>query len=106
MPRRLINQSFKLIFLQRKVVGDSPPVNVRGVGESCEIVKQTDFGLGVDAQAGPEGYPLSSGSPCPPDLSHKTLSWVETLVLAPGRIPWTEESGGLQSMGLQRIGPN
>ena len=22
------------------------------------------------------------------------------------RIPWTEEPGGLQSMGLQRVGPN
>ena len=22
------------------------------------------------------------------------------------RIPWTEEAGGLQSMGLQRVGPN
>jgi len=22
------------------------------------------------------------------------------------KIPWTEEPGGLQSMGLQRVGPN
>ena len=83
-----------------------PPINVRRVGESRKIVKQTDFGFGVDAQAGPEEHPLSYGSPCPPDLSHMTLSWVETLVLAPGRIPWIEEPGRLQSMGLQRIGPN
>ena len=35
------------------MVRDSPPINVRRVGESREIVKQTDFGFGVDAQAGP-----------------------------------------------------
>ena len=37
------------------MVGDSPPVNVRGVGESRKIVKQTDSGFGVDAQADPGG---------------------------------------------------
>ena len=36
------------------MVGDTP-VNVRGVGEGHEIVKQTDSGFGVDAQAGPWG---------------------------------------------------
>jgi len=41
------------------VVGDSPPVNARGVGESCKIVKQTDSGFGVDAQADPGGDPRS-----------------------------------------------
>ena len=37
------------------MVGDSPPtpMTVRGVGESHEAVKQTDSGLGVDAQADP-----------------------------------------------------
>ena len=40
-----------MIFLQRKVVGDSPPVNVRRVGKSHKKVKQTDSGLGVDTQA-------------------------------------------------------
>ena len=44
------------------MVGDSPPVNVRGVGESCKIVKQTDSGFGVDAQADPGG-PSSPDSP-------------------------------------------
>ena len=29
-----------------KLLQARPPVNVRGVGESHEIVKQTDFGLG------------------------------------------------------------
>ena len=42
----------------------------------------------------------------------RSLGWKDTLeegmathssVLA-WRIPWTEESGGLQSMGLQRVG--
>ena len=41
------------------------PVNVRGVGESHKIVRQTDSGLGVDAGAGP-GDP---SSPDPPFLS-------------------------------------
>ena len=30
--------------------------------------------------------------------------WQPTPVLLPGKIPWTEEPGGLQSMGLQRVG--
>jgi len=50
-------------------------VTVRGVGECHEAVKQTGSGFGVDTQAGPEGHPSSSGSPCPPDLSLMTLSW-------------------------------
>ena len=64
------------------MVGDSPPFNVRRVGESREIVKQTDFGFGVDARAGPRGL-LSSDSPLhvrssPHDLSHgwELLCWL------------------------------
>ena len=30
--------------------------------------------------------------------------WHPTPVLSPGKIPWTEEPGGLQSMGSQRVG--
>ena len=30
--------------------------------------------------------------------------WWPTPALLPGEIPWTEEPGGLQSMGLQRVG--
>ena len=30
--------------------------------------------------------------------------WQSTAVFWPGESPWTEESGGLQSMGLQRVG--
>ena len=29
--------------------------------------------------------------------------WQPTPVFLPGKIPWTEESGGLQSIGLQRV---
>ena len=31
-------------------------------------------------------------------------AWQPTPVLLPGESPWTEEPGGLQSMGLQRAG--
>ena len=31
-------------------------------------------------------------------------AWQPTLVFLPGKIPWTEEPSGLQSMGLQRVG--
>ena len=30
--------------------------------------------------------------------------WQPTPVFLPGKIPWTEEHGGLQSMGSQRVG--
>ena len=33
-------------------------------------------------------------------------AWQPTLVFSPGESPWTEESGGLQSMGLQRVRHN
>ena len=29
--------------------------------------------------------------------------WQSTLVFLPGKIPWTEEPGGLQSMGSQEL---
>ena len=79
-------------------------MTVRGVGESHEAVKQTDSGFGVDAQAGPEGHPSSSGSPCPPELSHMTLSWVGTPMLAPGRgrqrMRWLDGITDSMDMGL------
>ena len=31
-------------------------------------------------------------------------AWQPTPVVSPGESPWTEEPGGLQSMGSQRIG--
>ena len=33
-------------------------------------------------------------------------AWQPTPVFLPGESPWTEESGGLQSMGSQRVGHN
>ena len=30
-------------------------------------------------------------------------AWLPSLVFLPGKSPWTEEPGGLQSMGLQRV---
>ena len=65
------------------MVGDNPPVNVRRVGERHKIVRQTDSGFGVDAQADPGG-PSSSDLPCSSDLFHMTLSWVGSPVMAPG----------------------
>ena len=57
-------------------------MNVKGVGKSHKIVKQTDSGLGVDAQADPGG-PSSPVLPCPSGLSCMTLSWVGSPMLAP-----------------------
>jgi len=33
-------------------------------------------------------------------------AWQPTPIFLPGEYPWTEESGGLQSTGLQRVGHN
>ena len=33
-------------------------------------------------------------------------AWQPTPVFLPGESPWTEEPGGLQSMGLQKVGHN
>ena len=63
MSRRLISYSPKLIFSRE------PPVNVRGVSESHEIVKQTDSGLGVGAQES-LGSPLSSEALLNSSLPH------------------------------------
>ena len=35
---------------------------------------------------------------------HWRRTWQPTSIFLPGESPWTEEPGGLQSMGLQRIG--
>ena len=57
MPRRFINWSPKLTPLQREVVGDSPPYNVRRAGEKPNAVRQADSGLGADARADPARLP-------------------------------------------------
>ena len=61
-------------------------MNVRGVGKSHKIVKQTDSGFGVDAQAG-LGDPSSPDSLCLSGLSRMNLSWMGTPMLAPGTSP-------------------
>ena len=63
MSRRLTSYSPKLIFSRE------PPVNVRGVSESHEIVKQTDSNLRVDAQES-LGSPLSSEALLSSSLPH------------------------------------
>ena len=61
---------------------------MRRVGERHDIVnsRQTDFGFGVDARAGP-GSPLSPDPPCLSGLLRMTLSWVGSPVLAPSTEP-------------------
>ena len=88
------------------MVGDSPPLMSK-VGESREIVKQTDFGFGVDAWAGPGGL-SSSDSPLHVrsslhDLCHgwELPCWLLAFTLRrkKGRVPVIGEpiSGGLFS---------
>ena len=48
------------------------------------------------------------------EMRVRTLDWEEPLekemathsIILAWRIPWTEEPGGLQSMGLQRVKPH
>ena len=49
-----VNWSSKLTFSREGWSGIAP-VNVRGVSESHKIIRQTDSGLGVDAQEVPGG---------------------------------------------------
>ena len=56
-------------------MGRQPPVNVRGVGERHNIVRQTDSGFGVDTRVNPGGPlrpipPLPLSGPLPHDLCH------------------------------------
>ena len=39
-----------------------------------------------------------------PKKFHWRRAWQRTLAFLPGESPWTEKPGGLQSMGLQRVG--
>jgi hypothetical protein len=51
-----VNWSSKLTFSRERWLGIAP-VNVRNVGESHKIIRQTNSGFGVDAQEGPGGFP-------------------------------------------------
>ena len=61
------------------------------------------------------GFPSGSDGKNPPAIGRSGLdpwvgkipwrrAWQPTPVFLPGESPWTEESGGLQSMGSQRVG--
>ena len=60
-------------------MGGQPPVNVRGVGERHNIVRQTDFGFGVDARVGPGRFPR--------DPTRLCLSGLFLMTFAMGGIP-------------------
>ena len=55
---------------------------------------------------------MSKSLPAMRETWIQSLDWEDTLEkgmatqysIFPWRIPWTEEPGGLQSMGLQRVG--
>ena len=55
------------LFSPEKGGRGQPPVNVRRVGERHKIVRETDYGLGVDARAG-------LGSPLSPSVLHSSVS--------------------------------
>ena len=59
-----VNWSSKLTFSRERCSGIAP-VNVRNVGESHKIIRQTDSALGVDAREGPGGFPQGLISPLP-----------------------------------------
>ena len=40
------------------------------------------------------------------DPLEESMAWQPTPVFLPGESPWTEEPGGLQSMGSQRVRHN
>ena len=74
------------------------PIRVRGLGtEQVSLVAQ----LVKNPPAMPETWPQSLGWEDPLEKVAATYS----SILA-WRIPWTEEPGGLQAMGLQRVGHN
>ena len=62
--QEVVNWSSKLTFSRERCSGIAP-VNVRNVGESHKIIRQTDSALGVDAREGPGGYSRGLISPLP-----------------------------------------
>ena len=79
MPRRLIIYKLSVNIFQKKMVGGQPPVNVRGVVERHNIVRQTYSGFGVDARVGPGRSPR--------DLTRLCLSGLFLTTFVMGRIP-------------------
>ena len=68
------------------MVGDSPLVMPEELVEGTINSRQTDFGVWVDARAGP-GSPSSPDPPCLSGLLRMTLSWVGSPMLAPSNSP-------------------
>ena len=77
------------------MVGGQPPVNVRGVGERHNIVRQTDSGFRVDASVGPGRFPR--------DPTHLCLSGLFLMTFAMGGIP---RAGSWQCATLVKINSN
>ena len=67
----------------------NPPTNAEDVKDACSI-----FGLGRSPGV-ENSNPLQYSSEKAMALHSSTLAW---------KIPWAEESGGLQSMGSLRVG--
>ena len=94
-----------------------PAPVLRGSGEGLGLKREVDWGLGVrqfsmgiprwlsnkesTCQCGRAGF-----DPWVRSLGRENpwrRKWQPTPVLLPGEFPWTEEPGGLQSMGSQRV---
>ena len=68
-----------------------PKSREMGSGETCQTLR------GWEQEAGEEETCLGWGLILPVKPGASILAW---------RIPWTEEPGGLQPVGLQRVGHN
>ena len=75
----------------------------------CSELEETGLprwlgGKALACNAGDSG--LIPGLGRSPGKGREGRKWQPTPVLLPGGSPWTEEPGGLQSMGSQRVGHN
>ena len=68
------------------------------------------MGFNINAQQGFPGDSVGKESACSAGDLGQSLGWEDPLEMGrlpspvSWRIPWTEEPGGLQSMGSQRVG--
>ena len=82
----------------------SIPASGRSSGEEIGYSLQYYWAFLV-AQMVEKNPPLSGFNPWVRKIPWRR-AWQPTPVFLPGESPWTEEPGGLQSMGLQRVGHN
>ena len=68
-------------------------ISSKGASLVTQMVKNLPAIQETPVQSLGQEDPLEKGTP----IHSSILTW---------RIPWTEEPGGLQSMGLQRVGHN